>query len=68
MGYALRTDAFRYVQWRAGLTGSVLAEELYDQQSDPQESHSVIQQPKYAAQRAHLRRQLADQIRHHSSR
>jgi len=38
MGYALRTERYRYVEWRHGETGAVEARELYDQTTDPDET------------------------------
>ena len=37
MGYAVRTDTHRYVEWREGMDGKVLHRELYDHRDDPQE-------------------------------
>lgn len=41
MGYALRTDRYRYVEWQDRNSGQVLAQELYDHQSDPAENENV---------------------------
>ena len=41
MGYALRTDRYRYVEWRVRNTREVVAQELYDHQSDPVENQIV---------------------------
>ena len=35
MGYAMRTDRYRYVEWRDHKTGLTEAVELYDHQTDP---------------------------------
>jgi uncharacterized sulfatase len=43
-GHSVRTDRFRYTQWLFGRRGS----ELYDQESDPQELHNLVSDPKYA--------------------
>ena len=37
MGYAVRTDTHRYVEWREGMDGKVLHRELYDHRKDPLE-------------------------------
>lgn len=37
MGYSLRTDRYRYAEWRDIDDGHILARELYDHESDPQE-------------------------------
>lgn len=41
MGYSLRTDRWRYTEWRDYRTGELLARELYDHVSDPQETVNV---------------------------
>ena len=41
MGFAIRTDTHRYVEWREGMDGRVLHRELYDHRMDPQEMKNV---------------------------
>jgi iduronate 2-sulfatase len=41
MGRTLRTDRYRFVQWRHRKTGEVAQVELYDHQDDPAESKNV---------------------------
>jgi iduronate 2-sulfatase len=41
MGYAVRTEQHRYVQWQKRSDASVLAEELYDLQADPNETKNL---------------------------
>ncbi len=41
MGYSMRTDRYRYTEWRDHKTGKVLARELYDYQTDPQGNANV---------------------------
>lgn len=41
MGYALRTDRYRYVQWQDRKTGVVASQELYDHQADPAENENI---------------------------
>ncbi len=41
MGYAMRTDRHRYVQWLDAVSGEVIAEELYDHQTDPEENENI---------------------------
>ena len=41
MGYALRTDTYRFVEWREFGTGDVTAMELYDHRSDPEERTNI---------------------------
>lgn len=44
MGYALRTDRYRYVEWVKKSSGAVEGRELYDHQSDPDENANVAAQ------------------------
>ena len=48
MGYAIRSDRFRYVQWREWKSGKVVAQELYDHQKDSNEMNNVADNPEYA--------------------
>ena len=41
MGYTLRTDRFRYVEWVDWNSRNVLARELYDEQRDPHETQNL---------------------------
>ncbi|MBZ2187265.1 MAG: sulfatase [Bryobacter sp.] len=50
MGYSLRDARFRYTEWRKRGSTDVVARELYDYQSDPNESRN------HAADPAHLDR------------
>lgn len=59
MGYSLRTERYRYTEWRVIGTSEVLGRELYDYQQDPQESRNRAVDP---ASRA-LIEQLATQLR-----
>lgn len=45
MGYSVRTADVRYTEWRDWQTGKVLAGELYDHRSDPQELSNVVDSP-----------------------
>jgi len=57
MGYSMRTDRYRYTEWR--VPGSdFLAVELYDHEKDPQENVNVAKRPENAA----LVKQLAAQL------
>lgn len=55
MGHALRTDRFRFVQWRENASSNVVAEELYDHQRDPQETVNVADRAEYASTLEELR-------------
>lgn len=48
MGYAVRTDRYRYVTWVDWETGDVVALELYDHEVDPGENINVAGRPEYA--------------------
>lgn len=41
MGYAVKTDRYRYVEWRKRDGTEVVARELYDHQTDPNEDKNV---------------------------
>jgi iduronate 2-sulfatase len=59
MGYALRTDRYRYVEWRNRQTGDVVATELYDHQVDPAENENVALRTANAGLVKRLSEQLA---------
>lgn len=50
MGYALRTDRFRYVVWLDEQSGEVGARELYDHSVDPEENKNLAVQNEFAEQ------------------
>ncbi|MFW6257039.1 MAG: sulfatase [Bacillota bacterium] len=47
MGYTVRTDRYRYVQWQNRETKEVEARELYHHKNDPQENVNVAEQNEY---------------------
>ena len=50
MGYAIRTQQFRYVEWyewKEGVRGVLLAKELYDENVDPNENNNIAADEKY---------------------
>lgn len=59
MGYALRTDRYRLVEWRDRSTGKPKAYELYDHETDPGESVNLAAQPEHKDTVARLAGQLA---------
>ena len=59
MGYTLRTEQHRYVEWRDWLTGVVTARELFDETTDPGETLNVVENAAYAAVRRNLEAQAA---------
>lgn len=48
MGYAVRTERYRYVQWRQWGSQNIVARELYDHAADPLESQNIAGQPELA--------------------
>jgi arylsulfatase A-like enzyme len=48
MGTSMRTDRYRYTEWKKLKTGKILASELYDHDIDPQENVNLAADPRYA--------------------
>jgi arylsulfatase A-like enzyme len=46
MGYSVRTERYRYTEWKAG---DIVERELYDYQTDPDERANLAAQPEHAA-------------------
>jgi arylsulfatase A-like enzyme len=40
-GHSIRTDRYRYTEWRNDLTGEIMARELYDLKEDPHETKNL---------------------------
>lgn len=57
MGYSMKTDRYRYTEWREA-DGKAAAVELYDHQADPAEDVNLAGQPGREQLAAELRRQL----------
>ena len=62
MGYSVKTDRFRYTEWRedAG-AGAVVGAELYDHAADPDETVNRVEMPAYATHQHSLAGLLAQQ-------
>lgn len=45
MGVSVRTARYRYTEWRETASGRVVASELYDHKTDPDENHNVVTTP-----------------------
>jgi N-acetylneuraminic acid mutarotase len=58
MGYAIRTDRFRYVEWRDFKTLELLARELYDYSTGSTETVNLTSDPAYADRVAALSGEL----------
>lgn len=54
MGYSMRTQRFRFTQWRDFKTEEVIATELYDHQSDPGETVNIANSEQGRAVRERL--------------
>ncbi|MDP6544617.1 MAG: sulfatase [Phycisphaerae bacterium] len=49
MGYSMRTDHYRYTEWRALKTGQVVARELYDHHTDAKEMVNIAADKEHQA-------------------
>lgn len=49
MGHSMRTDRYRYTEWRQYGTEKIVARELYDHDNDPHETVNVAGKPEFAA-------------------
>ncbi len=57
-GYAMRTEQFRYIEWRDNKTNEVLTRELYDHHTDPLESVNLAKNVEHALLVKALSKQL----------
>jgi arylsulfatase A-like enzyme len=58
MGYTIRTDRYRYVEWRNWENGEIIGEELYDHLEDPQENTNIAGRPENSTTIKNLRGRL----------
>jgi len=58
MGYTIRTDRYRYVEWRGWKSGELVARELYDHRTDPGEDVNVAALPERAVTVKRMARRL----------
>lgn len=49
MGYAMRSERYRYIEWIDESTGKIAAQELYDHNADPDENENVAGRAENAA-------------------
>jgi iduronate 2-sulfatase len=59
MGQAMRTERYRYIEWRDWLDDTLIATELYDHETDPGENANIAGAPENAS----LVRALAVQLK-----
>jgi iduronate 2-sulfatase len=62
-GRALRTDRYRFVVWDAKKDGQTVHRELYDHESDPQETRNLAGMSRFAADVARLEERLGLEFR-----
>jgi arylsulfatase A-like enzyme len=67
MGYSVRTDAFRYIQWKRIMVNTIVEEELYDHRVDPGENVNVAGDIQYAHEKKNLAEMLKERWRMDSS-
>jgi iduronate 2-sulfatase len=49
MGYAVRTDSHRYIEWREWKTRKIVTRELYNHRSDSQETVNIASRKEHKA-------------------
>ncbi|MCJ7579611.1 MAG: sulfatase [Candidatus Aminicenantes bacterium] len=59
MGRSMRTDRYRFIEWRERFDNRLIATELYDHEVDPQENKSIAGNPRYIDLVAQLSSMLA---------
>ncbi len=62
MGYSLRTDRYRYTEWREFHGKKILARELYDHQTDPRETKNLSGDKSRQAAIEQLHRRLSEMV------
>ncbi|MCA9040463.1 MAG: sulfatase [Planctomycetaceae bacterium] len=62
MGYSIRTDGFRYTEWRDHKSGSVIARELYDHANDSEEMVNALSASQYKEVLPELAKLLQEKI------
>jgi len=62
-GYSMRTDRYRYTEWRDSKDQHVIARELYDHDADPDETGNIAGRAENEAALKQLAMQLAEVLR-----
>ena len=62
MGYSMRTDRYRYTEWRDWKSGDVLGLELYDHDTDRGETVNLAGQINLISAQRGLAQQLGQQF------
>lgn len=58
MGYAMRTERYRYVEWLEQDTGKIAERELYDHERDAEENENLAKRPEHASLLTDLNTQI----------
>lgn len=58
MGYAMRTERYRYIEWLDAESGEVVVRELYDHANDAAENENIAARPEHAALLTQLNAQM----------
>ena len=58
IGYAIKTDRYRYIEWKRTKTGEVEARELYDHDKDPWEWNNLAGKSEFTDVKAELAKWL----------
>ncbi len=58
MGRSMRTERFRYTEWRDTRSKKIMARELYDHEKDPHENVNAAAEPEYKQNVQQLSRML----------
>jgi len=62
MGYSIRTDRFRYTEWRDDKTNEAEEKELYDHDNDPLETINLAAKPEHKENVQHLSNKLREKV------
>jgi len=58
IGYTMKTDRYRYTEWKHTQSGVVKTVELYDHRLDQQENSNVVDNPEYATDLVELKEMM----------